>query len=166
VTAEAVPRSRGGLRWAPWALLAVVVAVALAFGVQRHPGPQSLGQRVTAIAGQIRCPVCEGETAAESNTPESVAIRQEIRAELRTGEKPSAILAGLASAYGAGSLERPQTRGLDLLLWLLPVVATVLAAAALVAVFGYWRPRRGSGEALSTADRALVADALRHPGEP
>lgn len=147
------------LRWLPWLVLAVVVAVALAVGAGRHSSHRTVAQETTAIAGEIRCPVCEGETAAESNTPESIEIRAEIHRELLAGEKPSTVLDGLAAVYGSGSLERPSTRGVDLLLWVLPVVAVVLAAGGLAALFAFWGPRRRAGVP-SDADRALVSAAM------
>jgi cytochrome c-type biogenesis protein CcmH len=157
----AVPR-----RAAPrlfWMALIVVAAVALAIGSQRHPHP-TLEQRTMAIAGVVRCPVCVGETAAQSNVPASIEIRATIRHELQAGESRSAILSGFVSSYGPGILEQPSAHGLDLLLWVLPGLAVVLAVAGLVLAFLRWRPGRVTR--VSDDDRDVVGRLLgREPDE-
>jgi len=158
-------RPRSLLRWAPWVALLAVAVAALVIGAQRHEPHRSLRQETMSLAGRVRCPVCQGETVAESQTPESVAIRQEIRGELRAGERPGAILAGLAAAYGPGILEKPQARGADLLLWVLPAAAAAAGVAGLATAFGVWRRRRRSGPA-SRADRDLVAGVLTERDGP
>jgi len=148
------------LRWLPYLALVAVAVVALVVGseVQRpHP---SLEQETMSIAGQVRCPVCDGETAAESDTAPSLAIRAEIRHDLLAGEKTPAILGSIVAAYGPGILEKPSAHGANLLLWVLPVVVAALMVAGLAAAFAYWRSRRVDTGA-SDDDRALVADALR-----
>jgi cytochrome c-type biogenesis protein CcmH len=140
-------------------VLLAVVAVALGIGVQRPAPDQTLEQRTLNVAADVRCPVCVGETVAESSAAPSVAIRNEIRADLAAGEKPSAILAGLAVLYGPGILEKPAASGTDLLLWVLPVVATLAAAGGLAAAFVWWGRRRRTLP-VSEADLRLVEQAL------
>jgi cytochrome c-type biogenesis protein CcmH len=111
------------------------------------------------LAGMVRCPVCEGQSAAESQAPASVQIRDQIRQELSAGESQSQILSGLVAAYGPGILEKPEARGVGLLLWVLPVLAVVAAIAGLALAFRRWRPRRAAG--VTAADRDLVDRALR-----
>ncbi len=155
-------------RWLPWLVVAVVAAVALTVGSEQAAAPQTLQERTVAVADQVRCPVCVGETVAQSDAAPAVTIRHDIRRELAAGEKPSAILAGIAAIYGPGYLEKPQTSGLDLWLWVLPVAATLAAAAGLAAAFVWWGRRRRADPVASEADRLLVAgslDSLAGPGE-
>jgi cytochrome c-type biogenesis protein CcmH len=153
------PPARRFLAWAPWAALAVAAVVALAVGGGAHHRPGTLEQRTLALAAQVRCPVCVGETAAQSQTPASQEIRQQIRTELAAGVKPSVILARLADGpYGPGILEKPPTRGIDALLWVGPVVAALAGVVGLVLAFRRWRPRSGGGA--TEADRGLVDGAL------
>jgi cytochrome c-type biogenesis protein CcmH len=97
------------------------------------------------IANEVRCPVCDGETAAQSSAAASVQIRNEIRQELLAGQSSDQILAGLVRDYGSGILEKPQSSGVGLVVWVAPVVATVLAAAGLVFAFIRWRRRAKPG---------------------
>jgi cytochrome c-type biogenesis protein CcmH len=140
-----------------WIGLILVAVVALAIGSQRHSHP-TLQQRTMAIAGVVRCPVCVGETAAQSNVPASLEIRATIRSELQAGESRSEILSRLVTSYGPGILEQPPAHGVDVLLWVLPGLAVVLAAAALVLAFLRWRPGRASR--VSDDDRDVVRRLL------
>ena len=73
-----------------------------------------------------------------------------------------AICQYLVSRYGQGILLRPATSGGTSALWVLPVVAGVLAAGALGAFF--WRRRRVGVGDVSPDDRVLVEDALAARG--
>ena len=149
------------LRWLPWVALVVVVAVALAVGVQRHSNP-TLDQRVLSIAGEVKCPVCTGETAAQSQTPASQELRGFIRKELVAGQSRATILNEIQADYGVGELENPPAQGIDLVLWVVPGIAVVLAAIGLVLLFRRWRPARVGP--VSDEDRALVGGLLDRPG--
>ena len=159
--AVAAHPARRRLRWLPWVGLVVVVAVALAIGSQRHSDP-TLQQRTTSIANAVRCPVCVGETAAESDTPASIQIRAYIRQELRAGESRSQILSHLSASYGPNILEKPSASGINVVLWVLPVIAVVAAIIGLVTIFGRWRP--GPIDLVSDDDRRLVGQLLQPPG--
>ena len=52
-------------RWLPWLALAVVLVVALLAGASRSHGPTTLEGHVRSVAAQIKCPTCEGLSAAE-----------------------------------------------------------------------------------------------------
>jgi cytochrome c-type biogenesis protein CcmH len=157
---------RRALRWAPWVVIVVVATVALAVGSERPPAPGTLEQRTLAIASEVRCPVCVGETAAGSDTAPSVAIRDEIRQGLVAGEKPTTILAGIVAAYGPGILEKPRTSGVDLLVWVIPVVVSIGALSGLVLGFVWWQRRRRAGPVASEEDRRLVAQLLGSVDRP
>jgi len=127
-------------RWVPWIVLVALAVTLLAVGSQRTSHP-TLDAQVLHIANEVRCPVCDGETAAQSSAAASVQIRAQIRTELVAGQSSDQILAGLVRAYGPGILEKPQSSGVGLIVWVVPVVATVLAGAALVWAFIRWRRR-------------------------
>jgi cytochrome c-type biogenesis protein CcmH len=141
--------SRALRRWAPWVLLVLVLAGALIIGVHRSSHP-TLEQRTLSIAGKVRCPVCEGQSAAQSTTPASLEIRQIINQDLRKGESQTQILHNLTQSYGTQILESPPTDGVTLWVWVLPVVIAAGAVVGLMLGFRHWRiggadRRRGSG---------------------
>jgi cytochrome c-type biogenesis protein CcmH len=146
----------------------VIAVVVLAVGTHRSGGRPTVAAQTMHIAALVRCPVCEGQSAAQSDAPASVQIRAQIQRELDAGEHQGQILAGLVDAYGPGILEQPEASGIDLVVWVVPVVAVVAAVAGLALAFARWRPRRAS-VTVSDADRALVEAALgewpSHPDE-
>ncbi len=146
-------------RWGPWVVLAVVAAVSLAIGVQR-PSRPTLQQRTMQLAGEVRCPVCTGESAAQSQAPEAAQIRRQIQTSLAAGEAPSVILHRLVSDFGASILEKPQTTGVSLLVWVLPIAVVGVAAGGLGMALLRWRARRAPVE-LDDSDRSRVAEALQ-----
>ena len=145
-------------RWVPWVVLGVVAVAVLAVGTHRSSHP-TMQAETLHIAGMVRCPVCSGESAAQSSAPASVQIRDQIGQELAAGEHQSQILSGLVGAYGPGILEKPEASGVGLVVWVLPVIAVVVAVAGLMLAFARWRPRQVAP--VSEADRALVDRALR-----
>ena len=57
-------------RTLPIVALAAVIAVALVVGgAGRSGGPRSSSARAEAIAEDLRCPVCQGLSVADSHSP-------------------------------------------------------------------------------------------------
>lgn len=141
-----------------WLLVVPVVVVALVVGVGGDRSPRTETERVNAIASEVRCPTCRGLSVAESDAATATAIREEIRERLRAGDSPDEIRAYLVSVYGRDVLLRPEGKGLTALVWVLPVVAVLLAGGGLALAFRRWRsPHR----APTDEDRTLVEEALK-----
>lgn len=159
--------SRGAVvrRWGPWLIIAMVVIAAGVVGLHRTSQP-TLDQRTLSVAGQVRCPVCNGQSVAQSDAPPSLAIRSQIRTELAAGQAPPVILAGIVHDYGPGILEKPQAKGVGLIVWVVPVLAAAAAIVGLFLAFRRWRPAAVLGSGVSDRDRDLVGEALRTPPAP
>jgi cytochrome c-type biogenesis protein CcmH len=134
-----------------------IAAAAIFVGAMREPAPATTEDRINAVAKTIKCPTCQGESVADSNAPTSREIRRDIADRMARGETPDEIRAAYADNYGDEILLTPSSTGLASAVWILPVVAAVLAIAGLVVAFRRWR---GPVTHASDADRALVARAL------
>ena len=101
-------------------------------------------------------------SVADSEAPAAVGIREEITRRVAEGrESDGQIKDYILGLYPNISL-RPETRGLGLVVWALPVVAAVVVVGGLALVV--IRRRRGAAPAgLSDDDRRLVEQALRSP---
>lgn len=154
-----LPRSAS--RWIPLAGLGLILAVALAVGVSGHPHAVSVDDRVHRITSKIRCPVCSGETVADSSAPISQDIRGAVRRQLVDGRSDKDIFNYIVQQYPGTSLNPPAT-GISLLVWALPVMVFVVAAGGLGLSFARWRGR--SGVTVSDEDRLLVERA-RHDAD-
>jgi cytochrome c-type biogenesis protein CcmH len=134
-----------------------VLALALGVGSFGSRGPVSDGDRVLAISRTVQCPQCDGETVAESNAPAAQNVRTEIDAQVRAGRSDEQILAALEEKY-PGRILTPPSGGIAGLVWILPVVALVVAAAGLALAFRRWS--EPGAAPLSAEDRTLVERAL------
>jgi cytochrome c-type biogenesis protein CcmH len=142
-----------------WAAMGLVLVAALAIGGRSQSGPATVDQRVHRIAAVIRCPTCQGLSAAQSDAPSSEAIRDEIQRRVEDGQTDGQIKDYLVSRYGTGILLNPRGRGLGLLVWALPLIGGTAAVGGLALVLR--RNRIRPGRRVSAADKALVEQALR-----
>jgi cytochrome c-type biogenesis protein CcmH len=136
--------------------MAVLLVGALAIGSQRE-GPVTAEGRVRRIGANLRCPTCQGMAVADSQAPAADGIREEIRRRVDLGESDGQITDFILSLYPDISL-RPETHGLGLVVWALPVVAAAAVVGGLTAVVV--RRRRHTGPGVSDDDRRLVEQAL------
>ena len=151
-------RSRGFRRWS-WLAIVALVLVALVRNAVDDAPPRTIDERVQAIAATLKCPVCRSQSVADSEVAAARAIRTEIQRRVEIGDDDDEIRGAIAAAYGEDVQLTPTGSGFVGLVWIVPVIALVLALAVLSAVFARWRRRTPA--AASDADRALVDEALR-----
>jgi len=149
-----------------WGAIAVIGLLALAgaagaLGGSRAQPPASLYERALSVAGQYRCPVCQGETVAASDAPEAVEIKSLIRGWLSAGRSQSQIRSYLIGRYGGSVLEKPPAAGIGLLLWVLPAGAVAAAVAGLLFAFARWRRAAAQGRAPPALQLAEVGTEPR-----
>lgn len=125
-------------KWLPWALMGIALVAALAVGIVDADAPPTDAERATALARTIRCPQCQGETAAESNVAIAAAIRADIRERVDQGQSDAEIRQVYADLYGDSVLLTPPGEGFGSVLWVIPIVAVVVGAAVLGVA---WRQR-------------------------
>jgi cytochrome c-type biogenesis protein CcmH len=155
------PTRRRNAGWV--VLLACAVALLAVAVIDRNDGPADNNERVFALSQQFACPVCGGQSIAESEVPIAREIRKEIRTRLDQGQTDEQIRQYLVGLYGEDIALLPKASGVTGLVWFLPVFAFVLAIAGLVAVFRRWRAEVPS--VATDADRALVEEALARGAE-
>jgi cytochrome c-type biogenesis protein CcmH len=146
------------------ALAAVVVAALVIGGAGRSHPSRAPAARAHAIAADLRCPVCQGLSVADSPSPTAKAIYDDVRRRVDAGESDGSIRAFYVSRYGEWVLLRPQASGVGALVWILPVGALLLGAGGLALAFRRWR--RQPVMAATDEDRALVEAALKASDPP
>lgn len=122
-----------------WVALGVVAVAALAYGTVDDAPARSAEDRVQALASTIRCPQCRSQSAADSDAPTAGAVRAEISRRIDAGESDADIRRYFASRYGEEILLTPPATGVGALVWVVPVAATIIAAAGLGWAFVRWR---------------------------
>jgi len=122
-------------------LLASVLALSTsARASERHP-------TLSGLETQVICPVCPGETLDQSDAPLARRMKQFIASRIAAGDTESEIKAKLVAQFGPAVLASPPKKGLDLLVWLLPLVGLVVGAAVLAVLARRWSRSREPGAA-------------------
>lgn len=153
---------------APAAALVAAVLVTLAtltfLGTRPPSGPPTRAQTAHAIAASLRCPTCQGLSAADSPSPVAVGIRDTIDQQLDQGRTPDQVRAWFVARYSSWILLSPPRRGVNWLVWTLPAAA-IAALVTLLVLLG--RRRRAAVAALPAppAERARLAVAQFRAGE-
>ena len=121
-------------------LLLAFVAVSL---VTADPPAQD---RAKEIGSLVRCPVCNGESIAESPAPLAQAMMDVVREGIDDGLSDEQIIEGLLVSYTDSQRLDPEISASTLALWLIPGAALVIGA---VLIAGEIRRRPGAGEPAS-----------------
>ncbi|MCI0453939.1 MAG: cytochrome c-type biogenesis protein CcmH [Candidatus Dadabacteria bacterium] len=98
------------------------------------PLADSIDDKVREISYLLMCPVCQGQTVAESNSELATQMRTIVRKKLEEGKSKEEIIAYFVARYGETILGAPPARGANWLLWALPALALVFGGAG-VALF-------------------------------
>ena len=105
-------------------LLRLTLAVLLLAGANAQAA-QDLQDREMALAGQLRCVVCQNQTVAESRAPMAEDMRREIRNQLEEGRSDAEVVAFFEQRYGAFVRYNPPWKPSTWLLWCGPFVAAL-----------------------------------------
>lgn len=144
-------------RFPLWVVLGLVLVVALTVGSGAFDSaPPTAAQRAEAIESGIKCPSCEDLSVANSSAETAVIVRAAVRQQISQGRTDQQIKAYLAGRYGSAIVLDPPTRGLSLLVWVLPLVGGALAVGILVTVL----VRRSRLAMLGPAEAARAETAV------
>ena len=91
--------------------------------------------RVETIGERIKCPVCQGESIANSPSQMARDMMTLVAERVDEGRSDEAIVDELLASYSGAVLLDPPVSGSTLVLWLAPLAALVVG----VAVIHWWR---------------------------
>lgn len=103
--------------WTVSGALAVFVLIAVLVA----PDPSE--DRARSLGERLRCPVCQGESIAESPSDAARDMMDLVRSRIAEGSTDQQIIDELVASFGATVLLDPPVSGSTLWLWLLPVAA-------------------------------------------
>lgn len=133
-------------------------------GVETHElSDDGLRQRHQELSTVLRCPKCQNQNIAESNSPIANDLRGEISRMLREGKSDDQIVDFMVARYGDFVLYDPRLSPRTALLWLGPGVL-LLAGGLTLAIFvaNRRRARPVQVEALSDADQQRLTRLLQN----
>ena len=92
----------------------------------------ALEKRLMNLASELRCLVCQNQSLADSHADLAVDLRNEVRAQMKSGKSDDEIRAWMTARYGDFVLYRPPVKSTTMLLWLGPFLLLAVAAAGLI----------------------------------
>lgn len=120
-------------RRVPWATLVTIgLAAVVVWGIVAGIGGSGSPDRVREITSRLRCPVCQGESVAESPSQNAQEITALVRQQVAAGQSDAQIQQFFVDRYGDWILLEPPRSGRTLLLWAVPLLAVTAGAIALV----------------------------------
>lgn len=144
-----------------WAGVLAVVVLALAVGARPSGNPVTPAARAERIAAELRCPVCQGLSVADSDSPTARDIRADILRRLDAGQSDAEVRQAYVERYGVWILLRPPAEGFGALVWVVPGMAAVLGGGGLVLALRRWYRLRTPEP--DPDDRHRVEQALGRP---
>jgi cytochrome c-type biogenesis protein CcmH len=140
-----------------------IVALTLALGVLLAPAAAGFRPQPRAslpdIEDEVMCPVC-GTLLELSDSPQADRERVFIRKLIAEGRSKQQIKDALVSEYGSAVLATPKGSGFNLTAYLVPIVAGLVAALALIVGVRRWRRSAGPDEPPGAAPKGEDAERL------
>ena len=124
----------------------LLVCVALAANVSAVAAQDIYSEETLEIARKLQCPVCQGQSVADSNSQLARQMRDIIERRVQAGESEEEIIAYFVASYGDWIVTEPEKSGFSLGLWWMPVLVVVLGVSVV---------------ALSVRERTRPAPAVR-----
>lgn len=112
------------------AIVMAIVGVLAVVAIAARPGPDGAEERVERIVADLRCPVCQGLSVADSPSETAREMRSLVVARVAEGRTDQEIRDEFRRSYGDWVFLAPSTQGAAALMWLLPV-ALVAAGGAI-----------------------------------
>ncbi len=123
-----------------WGVVVLLAAVFYLVGLTSGDGtPPTADERAYSIKETTLCPICDGQNVLESNAPIATSIRAQIDELVEAGLSDSEIRGQLAEDFGEDVNSIPPSSGWGALVWIVPVVAAVVAAGVLLVSIRRWR---------------------------
>ncbi|ALO36546.1 cytochrome C [Colwellia sp. MT41] len=90
--------------------------------------------RFQALTKELRCPKCQNQNLAGSNSPIAADLRKELYELLQQGKADSEIVNFMVERYGEFVLYRPRVSALTYILWFGPALLILLGIIVVIVV--------------------------------
>lgn len=116
-------------RLATIALLCLLPLLAMAQAIQPLPFRDRAEEvRFQKLSAELRCPMCQNETLADSNAPIAHDLRRQVFEMMQAGKSDAEIKAYLVARYSDFVLYKPPVEPRTWLLWFGPLLVLAIGA--------------------------------------
>lgn len=139
----------------------LLLGLLLCFGVQAaidtyHFANVEQEQQYRELTGQLRCPKCQNNSIADSNSMIAADMRNKVYQLMEQGQSRQQIIDYMVARYGNFVTYEPPVTPSTLILWVGPILFVLLGAGV---IFGRAR-RRQRAALLPPEERARLAQLL------
>lgn len=154
-------RGRSGTRRAPLLLvvLSALTMMLIALPLVAQAAEDVYTQRTLDLARRLECPVCNGQTVADSHSGTAREMRNVIEQKVAAGETDEQIIAYFVERFGEEILAEPPKSGFTLTLWWAPV-GMVVFGLVIVLLFLRERTARTAAAAATSGGGAALDPEL------
>lgn len=143
-------------RWVQAGVVGVILAALTVVIIGLASADPGQRDRARELEQQLRCPVCKSVSVSESMSDTAQAMRRSVAEQVAAGRTDQQILDYFRNRYGQWVLLDPPARGSTLLVWVLPGVAGLAGAGAVL----LWFRHRHTPEELPPETRQKVASEV------
>ena len=116
--------------------------------------------RFNALTKELRCPKCQNQNLADSNSPIAADLRREVYNLLDQGKADIEIVDFMVARYGDFVLYRPRVSSLTYILWFGPAFLLLIGVFVVVMVLRKKTPEK-SVEFLSDDQKSQLDNILK-----
>ena len=145
------------------ALLLLLFSPALMAVVETyHFDDDEKRDRYQTFVEELRCPKCQNQNLAGSNSPIAKDLRRELHRLLEEGRDDEQVVEYMFSRYGEFVLYRPRFNPETAVLWLAPMIFLALGLALVAMVFRRQKKPAGAAtETLNDNEKKALNDILK-----
>ena len=120
--------------------------------------------RYQSLIDEMRCPKCQNQNLAGSDSAISMDLRREIYELIKAGKSDKEITDFMVARYGEFILYKPRVSPLTCVLWGAPVGLFILALVILLVIVRQRRQEKSAElqTALTPQEAALLSDILKN----
>jgi len=90
--------------------------------------------RFQALSKELRCPKCQNQNLADSNSPIAEDLRRELYELLQQGKADSEIVNYMVARYGEFVLYRPRVSSITYILWFGPALLILIGIIVVIVI--------------------------------
>mgnify|MGYP003388526332 CR=1 FL=1 len=90
--------------------------------------------RFQALSKELRCPKCQNQNLADSNSAIAIDLRRELYELLQQGKADSEIINFMVSRYGEFVLYRPRVSSVTYILWFGPALLILIGVIVVILI--------------------------------
>jgi cytochrome c-type biogenesis protein CcmH len=119
----------------------------------------ALDAKTQEVAGELRCPVCQGLAIGDSPSEMAINMKRQVRELLARGFTEQQILSYFEQSYGQFVLLKPKFQGVTSLVWILPIAVLLLGALIVFAkAKSLARPATSNQQPAATNQQSAATD--------